>query len=170
MRISISDLAYAGFRFNDFCQLDRAYGLEFFYEFGTRPLLGYGAPRMTCGRRNGISMHGPLRPGEPGGGGSGPDLSEGLPGCLHLRQKSRQNSWWSTPTKACLKEICWSCSSGCAASSRSCCPSVKKWACPWSSKTGLRPKGTLLFDREAFLELPQRFPLPTSCWIRGMPT
>ncbi len=59
MRISISDLAYAGFRFNDFCQLDRAYGLEFFYEFGTRPYWDTVLPRMTCGRRNGISMHGP---------------------------------------------------------------------------------------------------------------
>lgn len=56
---SISDLAYAGFRFNDFCQLDKAYGLEFFYEFGTRPYWDTVLPRMTCGRRNGISMHGP---------------------------------------------------------------------------------------------------------------
>ena len=59
MNLSISDLAYAGFRFGDFCKLDTSCGLEFFYEFGTRPYWDTVLPLMTANRENGISMHGP---------------------------------------------------------------------------------------------------------------
>ena len=59
MKLSVSDLAYAGFRFHDFCKLDKAYGLEFFYEFGTPAYWDAVLPQMTDQRHNGISVHGP---------------------------------------------------------------------------------------------------------------
>lgn len=160
MRISISDLAYAGFRYNDFCKLDNACGLEFFYEFGTRAYWDTVLPLMTAGRQNGISMHGPcvqvnLAEEDPdrkylkvfldaftyakqiGAEFVVVHTNEALPtdlDKLDLQQRVREK----------LQVLL-------ALSENVGVQMVIE-------NVGLRPKGSLLFDREAFLELPQRFP------------
>lgn len=160
MRISISDLAYAGFRYGDFCKLDKACGLEFFYEFGTRAYWDTVLPLMTAGRQNGISMHGPcvqvnLAKEDPartylnvfldaftyakkiGAEFVVVHTNEVLPkdlDKLDLQQRVRDKL-------AVLLQL-----------SRDIGVQMV------IENVGLRPKQSLLFDREAFLELPQRFP------------
>ncbi len=159
MKISISDLAYAGFRFNDFCQLDKAYGLEFFYEFGTRAYWDTVLPLMTAGRQNGISMHGPCVQ---------VNLAEEDPERTYLKifldaftyAREIEAEFVVVHTNESLPEgdlldlqqrVRRKLQVLLALSEEVGVPMVIE-------NVGLRPKGTLLFDREAFLELPQRFP------------
>ena len=59
MKLSISDLAFAGFRYHNFCELPKTCGLEFFYEFGTPAYWDTVLPLMLQDRQNGVSVHGP---------------------------------------------------------------------------------------------------------------
>lgn len=160
MRISISDLAYAGFRYNDFCKLDNACGLEFFYEFGTRAYWDTVLPLMTAGQQNGISMHGPCV--QVNLAEEDPDrkyLNVFLDAFTYAKQIGAEfvvvHTNEALPTdldKLDLQQRVREKLQVLLALSENVGVQMV------IENVGLRPKGSLLFDREAFLELPQRFP------------
>ena len=158
MKLSISDLAYAGFRYHDFCGLPRTCGLEFFYEFGTPAYWDTVLPLMLEDRQNGVSVHGPcvqvnlavdenvrflevfldtFRYAQKiGAEFVVVHTNEALPeeDSFVLRQRVVQKL-------VLLLQL-----------------GKEMGVTPVIENVGLRPSSSLLFDREQFLELPQIFP------------
>lgn len=59
MRLAISDLAFAGFRYRDLLHVPRNLGLEFFYEFGKNKYWDSVLPQIRHGHAKALSIHGP---------------------------------------------------------------------------------------------------------------
>ncbi len=59
MKITVSDLAYGGFRHNLLSALPTDVGIEIFHEFGTDVFWDACIPRMLSGRQGNLSFHGP---------------------------------------------------------------------------------------------------------------
>ena len=59
MKFSISDLAFAGFRYKELVKLDKKYGIEIFYEFGKSYYWKKVLPLLLDKREGAFSIHGP---------------------------------------------------------------------------------------------------------------
>lgn len=59
MKISVSDLCFAGFKYQAMTNLNKKYGIEFFYEFGKNSYWDAVLPQMQKGRTLAPSVHGP---------------------------------------------------------------------------------------------------------------
>lgn len=59
MKLEISDLAFAGFRYKDLLKVDHTLGVEFFYEFGTDIYWDAVLPQIMKNRPQMLSIHGP---------------------------------------------------------------------------------------------------------------
>ncbi len=158
MKLSISDLAYAGFRYHDFCGLPKTCGLEFFYEFGTPAYWDTVLPLMLKDRQNGVSIHGPcvqvnLALDE------NVQFLEVFLDTFRYAQKIRAEFVVVHTNEALPKEDSFVLRRRVVRKLELLLQLGKEMGVtPVIENVGLRPAGSLLFDREQFLELPQFFP------------